>query len=126
MRGIAIAACLGPLALLAVSNPSLAQGVAADTRAARLAPWADFVAEAAQKTGLPAAWIDAVLLAESGGQTVLNGQPTTSPKGAMGLMQLMPATYAALKVQLNLGNDPFMLEAFLSSDKGFARSGRRS
>ncbi len=107
MRWIALAVYLGSLALSSVPGSVSAQDTDADRRAARLAPWADFVAEAAQKTGLPAAWIDAVLLAESAGQTSQNGMPITSAKGAMGLMQLMPATYAQLKTQLNLGADPY-------------------
>ena len=90
-------------------NP--AAGAAADDMTARqvkrLSPWAAYVAEAARKTGLPAQWIDAVILAESGGKAMMNGQPITSAKGAMGLMQLMPATYAQLEADLNLGADPY-------------------
>ncbi|KAK0330516.1 hypothetical protein LTR94_032549, partial [Friedmanniomyces endolithicus] len=49
-------------------------------------PYADHIAEAAQRFELPAAWIKAVLRAES------NGDPrAVSPKGAIGLMQIMPA-----------------------------------
>ncbi len=59
------------------------------------------------KTGLPAQWIDAVILAESNGQATLNGRPVTSPKGAMGLMQVMPSTYSAIRSDLHLGADPY-------------------
>ena len=50
---------------------------------------------------LPAAWIRAVSV-ES------NGDPrAVSPKGAMGLMQVMPDTWAALRVRYRLGRDPY-------------------
>lgn len=98
---------VGLLLVLAAPQPSFAYEILEKKRTERLAVWSDFVAEAAQKTGLPAAWINAVILAESGGRTVLNGRPITSAKGAMGLMQLMPATYAQLRSELNLGADPY-------------------
>lgn len=107
MKRIALAVCLGSLTLSTFPGHAFAGDTASGRRAAQLAPWADFVAEAARNTGLPVQWIAAVILAESGGQTTLNGRPITSAKGAMGLMQLMPATYAVMKIQLNLGNDPY-------------------
>src|SRR5260370_12795548 len=39
---------------------------------------------------------------ESGGE-----QQATSPVGAMGLMQVMPATYEELRVRHRLGDDPY-------------------
>ena len=36
---------------------------------------------------------------ESGGLTMLNGKPMTSGAGAMGLMQVMPDTWAALRAR---------------------------
>ena len=102
---VTFAACA--VLFLAHSSTSAALDLTAATRAERLARWSDFVAEASQKTGLPTQWIDAVILAESGGRTMLNRHPITSAKGAMGLMQLMPATYSALRSDLNLGADPY-------------------
>lgn len=65
-------------------------------------PYAVDIAEAAHRFGIPAGWIAAVLAAES------NGDPTAvSSAGAMGLMQLMPATWDEQRVLHRLGSDPF-------------------
>jgi soluble lytic murein transglycosylase-like protein len=55
---------------------------------------------------MPVAWIERVIRAESGGLTTLGGRPITSRAGAMGLMQLMPATWTAMRQRLALGFDP--------------------
>lgn len=78
----------------------------ADPAAARVAAWAPIIAEASQRYGVPAAWIAAVMRAESGGRTHLDGRPIISRAGAMGLMQVMPATYAELAARHGLGPDP--------------------
>ena len=72
-----------------------------------MARWQPLIAEAAQRFGLPQSWILAVMNAESGGRTRLDGAPITSLVGAMGLMQVMPETYAAMRGQLGLGPDPY-------------------
>jgi len=68
--------------------------------------WRPFIVEASRRFGIPQAWIVAVMQAESAGRTGFNGRPTTSRAGAMGLMQLMPATWTAMRHQLGLGSDP--------------------
>ena len=71
-----------------------------------VAPWQPHIAEASARFGVPAAWIERVMRAESGGRTTLGGEPITSRAGAMGLMQLMPGTWAAMRARLGLGTDP--------------------
>ncbi|OYV24496.1 MAG: hypothetical protein B7W99_01995 [Rhodospirillales bacterium 20-58-10] len=57
---------------------------------------------ASRRFSIPALWIRSVMQVESGG----NAQ-ALSPKGAIGLMQIMPETYAALRQELGLGADPY-------------------
>lgn len=65
-------------------------------------PYGDHVAEAAERFELPSASIRAVLTAES------NGDPrAVSAKGAIGLMQIMPETWAELRARYRLGDDPY-------------------
>jgi soluble lytic murein transglycosylase-like protein len=68
--------------------------------------WHGFITEASLRFGIPEGWIIRVMRAESGGKTRLKGRPITSHAGAMGLMQLMPGTWAPLRARLNLGNNP--------------------
>jgi len=76
--------------------PAPAQSHASD------GPFADFIAEASRRFGIPAAWIRAVMQAESDGDA-----RAVSAKGAMGLMQIMPDTWAELRAHYHLGADPF-------------------
>ncbi len=55
-------------------------------------PYAAHITEAATRFRLPATWIRAVMRTESAGDP-----RAISPKGAMGLMQIMPATWAELR-----------------------------
>lgn len=71
-------------------------------RASTRDPFGAHIAEAAQRFQLPAAWIRAVLVAESNGNS-----RAVSPKGAMGLMQVMPQTWSDLRIRHRLGGDPF-------------------
>jgi soluble lytic murein transglycosylase-like protein len=70
--------------------------------------WNPDIAAAAKRFNLPAVWIRAVMQVESGGRTMLaENQPIKSNMGAMGLMQLMPQTWADMRAQLKLGNNPY-------------------
>jgi len=71
-----------------------------------VAVWQPDIAAAAHRFAIPEAWIAAVMRAESGGQATVDGRPIRSPAGAMGLMQVMPQTYAALRARYGLGADP--------------------
>jgi Transglycosylase SLT domain len=64
-------------------------------------PFAVFIKEAAQRFSIPESWIRAVMRVESFGDA-----RAVSPKGAIGLMQVMPKTYAELRVRHRLGSDP--------------------
>jgi hypothetical protein len=60
------------------------------------------IAHAARRFAIPDALIRAVIAVESGGAVF-----AVSPKGAMGLMQLMPGTWGELRLRYALGTDPF-------------------
>ncbi|MHB8886156.1 MAG: lytic transglycosylase domain-containing protein [Methylovirgula sp.] len=61
-----------------------------------------FVTEASQRFGVPTSWIHAVMGVESRGNT-----HAISPKGAMGLMQIMPPTWVMLRARHRLGTNPY-------------------
>ena len=69
--------------------------------------WNRNIAEASARFKIPRQWIRRVIRAESDGQTMLDGRPIVSHAGAMGLMQLMPGTWAEMSSALRLGSDPF-------------------
>ena len=71
-----------------------------------LGRWSPHIAEAAARFGIPEEWIRRVMRAESAGRTALDGRPITSRAGAMGLMQLMPRTWAEMRDLHGLGHDP--------------------
>ena len=64
--------------------------------------FAAFIAEASRRFDMPTSWIRAVMHIESVGDI-----RARSPKGAMGLMQIMPETYAALRAHYALGANPY-------------------
>ena len=68
--------------------------------------WAPLIEEASLRFGVPVTWIARVMRLESGGEAMRDGRPVRSRKGAIGLMQLMPGTWAETRVQLGLGDDP--------------------
>ena len=97
----AIIAMMGMAGTTPFASPAFAQGNA--TSAARVAdPFTAYVGEASQRFGIPVSWIRAVMHAESGEDV-----HALSPKGAMGLMQIMPATWASLRARHGLGANPY-------------------
>ncbi len=90
-------------ASLVVLIPSTARCETAPAAIAdTVAPWSPFVSEAAERFAIPTTWIRAVIRIESHGDV-----KAVSPKGAVGLMQIMPATYAELRERYALGGDPY-------------------
>lgn len=81
--------------------PVMAQEMPA-ARSAAIHPYAGHVADASRRFGIPEAWIWAVMRVESGGNA-----RAMSRAGAMGLMQIMPATWVGLRARYGLGRDPF-------------------
>jgi soluble lytic murein transglycosylase-like protein len=65
-------------------------------------PIADFIDDASRRFGVPVQWIRAVIDVESARDV-----RAKSPKGAMGLMQIVPETWADLRLRYGLGNDPY-------------------
>ncbi|WP_339692399.1 lytic transglycosylase domain-containing protein [uncultured Parasphingorhabdus sp.] len=85
------------LITLVVSSPAAANSVD---------HWQPHITEASLRFGIPEHWIKRVMRAESAGNTTLNGRPIRSHAGAMGLMQVMPATWAQLTKTHRLGPNP--------------------
>src|SRR5436853_433533 len=121
-----LAGCLAPVAMLALAG---AVPLAAPLRplqtpaTAALSPfqqeqrmtfgqlmrrWSGEISAAAERFDIPPIWIRAVMQVESGGRTMLaENRPIKSRAGAMGLMQLMPKTYADMRAQYRLGPDAY-------------------
>ncbi|WP_407168532.1 lytic transglycosylase domain-containing protein [Bradyrhizobium sp. ORS 111] len=92
------------LVFAASDGAALAESGSALARAAAQAsnPFAAFIDEASQRFAIPVNWIGSVISIESAGDV-----HAKSPRGAMGLMQIMPATWADLRERYHLGNDPY-------------------
>jgi hypothetical protein len=70
--------------------------------------WNPIAAKASKRFDVPLIWINAVMRLESGGRTMLSeSQKMISDKGALGLMQVLPGTYAEMRAQYGLGADVF-------------------
>lgn len=94
------------MAAVKIALAALALLAATPAKAESVDRWRPYVEEASARYGVPVAWIERVMRAESGGRTTLDGRPIVSRAGAMGLMQLMPGTWADMRSRLGLGNDP--------------------
>jgi membrane-bound lytic murein transglycosylase B len=78
------------------------------TSAQLLGRWDATITEASQRFHVPKAWIRAVMAHESGGRTMLGqDRPIVSRAGAVGLMQVLPATYDEMAEQHRLGANPY-------------------
>lgn len=118
LRTALIFATLGLLSACASHGPSVSANQAAYDYAAHAKgnyqppgpasdPWGPYIRLASERFDVPEPWIRQVMRVESGGHEYIDGQLTVSPVGAMGLMQIMPATYQELAGRYGLGNDPF-------------------
>ena len=95
MTAVAAIMVVSPLGASSVAQPALPLRPAPT-------PLAASVAEAAQRFDIPSDWIWAVIRVESGGDV-----HAVSSAGAMGLMQVMPTTWALMRTRYGLGSDPF-------------------
>ena len=88
---------------------------------APISQWDEMIEEAARRFKLPPSWVRGVMRMESGGQTMLNGRLITSSAGAMGLMQVMPETFATMSQRYGLGSDPYEPRANILAGAAFLR-----
>ncbi|MGX9147853.1 lytic transglycosylase domain-containing protein [Mesorhizobium sp. 128a] len=88
----------------------------AGTTIAKNEKWSAYVCEAAKRFELPEHLIRAVMHVESGGDV-----RAISPKSAVGLMQIMPATWAELRIKHGLGTDPFNPRDNILAGAGYLR-----
>lgn len=104
---------MGPLAFgrgFASIMTAIASVVAAPTACNAITPSAvvlpppcrSFIADAAKRFDVPKERLSAIMRLESGGS-----MHAISRAGAMGCMQIMPATWDQLRTENALGNDPF-------------------
>jgi cell division septation protein DedD len=102
--GVALAGCGGqqPSGDRTVVRSGLNQPRSYDPPGPPSDPWGPWIVEASRRYDVPERWIREVMRQESGGR-----MNATSPVGAMGLMQVMPGTYAELRARYGLGNDPY-------------------
>ncbi len=118
---------LGPLAACGGGGHRLASGGTARPAGAYRVPgtasdpWGPYITEASARFAVPDRWIRAVMKQESGGREYLNGQPITSDAGAIGLMQIMPATYEELRSRYSLGPDPYDPHDNIMAGTGYIR-----
>lgn len=98
-----------------LSPPATGAQRAASTPSA-VSSYVAYVAEAAGRFDVSEDLIWAVMRAESGGNP-----RAVSPAGAMGLMQLMPATWATLTARYQLGADPFDIRANIIAGAAYLR-----
>jgi soluble lytic murein transglycosylase-like protein len=109
-----VAAAKQPAAQTAMAEPPAPPPQTAFDREALMTPgalisrWEPLVTEASKRFQVSPDWIRAVIRMESGGRTMMGeDQPITSDMGAMGIMQVLPQTYADMRMAYRLGDDPY-------------------
>lgn len=110
---------LAALALLAACSDGVAAQAQLEQPASNTTvvdPVSAAVAEASRRFGVPEHWIRAVMRVESAGRA-----DAVSRAGAMGLMQVMPGTYAELRVRYGLGPDPFAIRDNVMAGTAYLR-----
>lgn len=109
------------LAIVLLSGSAASVSAAAQempaARSAAAHPYAGHVTDAARRFGIPEAWIWAVMRVESGGNA-----RAVSRAGAMGLMQIMPATWADLRARYGLGADPYDVRDNIMAGAAYLRA----
>lgn len=94
---VAVLALTSTSSACAQSAPAMGSPAAVAARSIEAA-----ITEASHRFGVPAPWIRSVVRVESAGNS-----RAVSHAGAMGLMQVMPGTYAELRRRYGLGADPY-------------------
>ncbi|CDN94533.1 MULTISPECIES: lytic transglycosylase domain-containing protein [Rhizobium/Agrobacterium group] len=102
VRRSALLLLLSGLTFTAAETPAILAQVPSPVRAASAHPHAAHIAEASRRFGIPSTWIVAVMRTESAGDV-----RAVSSAGAMGLMQVMPDTWAELRLRYRLGRNPY-------------------
>ena len=106
-----LAACVAGLTATCLPLPLRAAESAYESRSV-----AAYVTEAAQRFAIPEAWIYAVMRVESAGNP-----RAISSKGATGLMQIMPATWAYLRARYSLAEDIYDPRANILAGAAYLR-----
>lgn len=104
-RRVGRAAVLLLLSGLTANADALAGGIASAApieRPSSNASIAAAIAEASQRYGVPEHWLRAIMRVESRGAV-----RAKSRKGAIGLMQIMPETWAYLRARHGFGSNPY-------------------
>lgn len=90
--------------------------VAPPAAPSRVDPISAAITEASHRFGVPESWIRSVMHVESAANPI-----AVSHAGAMGLMQVMPGTYAELRSRYGLGADPFAIRDNILAGTAYLR-----
>jgi hypothetical protein len=107
--------CIAIVAGLLIACPAAAQDLQPERPNAAI-DIASHVRDASLRFGIPEAWIWAVMRVESAGRI-----DATSHAGAMGLMQVMPGTWASLTARHGLGGNAYDPRANILAGAAYLR-----